>query len=294
MTKAALDVIPTGGALGAEIRGVDLAAELDEPTFEMIKQAVNDFSVVFFRGQDLPPDRHIAFSRRFGEIERHIRQEFALEGYPEIHVLSNIKDSEGRGIGSAYAGDAWHSDQCFKQRPNWLSILHAIEIPIENGVALGDTMFCSAVHAYDTLDAETKAGIADLCGIMQYSRRQEIKREQRRDFKRPALTEEQKRAMPDISQPVVRTHNLTGRKLIYVNETYTFGIEGMEETAALPLLRRLQDHCTRDDNVYRHKWRKGDVLIWDNIATQHKAIGDYALPLRRKLHRTTIEGFDVY
>lgn len=294
MMNAAIAVIPTGATLGAEIRGVNLAADLDETTFETIKQAVNDHAVVFFRDQDLTPDRHIAFSRRFGEIERHIRQEFALDGYPEIHVLSNIKNTEGQGIGSAYAGDTWHSDQCFKERPNWLSILHAIEIPVENGVTLGDTLFCSAVHAYDTLDEATKEEIANLRGIMQYSRRQEIKRKERRDFKRPGLTEAQKRAVPDISQPVVRTHNLTGRKLIYVNETYTFGFDGMDEIAAQPLLRKLQDHCTHGDNIYRHKWRKGDVLIWDNIATQHKAIGDYALPLRRKLHRTTVEGFEVY
>jgi len=295
MAKIKLEIFPTDRTCGAEIRGVDLSQDLDDATFEAIQQAIGAHDVIFFRDQDVPPHQLVKFSKRFGPIERHVRQEFALDGYPEIHVLSNIKDTEGKGIGSAYAGDMWHTDQCFKKKPNWLSILHAIEIPMKDGVALGDTMFCSTAHAYETLDDETKEKINDIRSIMQYNRRQEMKRQQalQADYKRPPLTEEQKRATPDITQPVVRTHNVTGRKAIYVNETYTFGIEGMDDAEAQPLLRRLQDHCLTEDNIYRHSWRKGDVVIWDNITTQHKAIGDYALPLRRKMHRTTVEGFEV-
>lgn len=294
MSAQAVEVIPVEGCpLGAEIRGVDLSKDIDAATFEAIQDAINQYSVVYFRDQDLPPERLVSFSKKFGPIERHVRQEFALPGFPEVHVLTNVKDNEGKGIGSAYAGDAWHTDQCFKATPNWLSILHAKEIPVVDGKALGDTLFVSTAHAYDTLDDATKQRIAGLRGQMQYNRRQEMKRVERADFKRPGLTEEQKKATPDITQPVVRTHNVTGRKCIYVNETYTFGIEGLPEDEGQALIRELQDHCIREGSVYRHKWQVGDVLIWDNIPTQHKAIGDYALPLRRMMHRTTVEGFDV-
>ncbi len=275
---------------GAEIVGVDLSRDIDDETFAAIDRVFNENGMVFFRNQTLTPEQQLRFSRRFGELESHVRQEYALPGHPEIHLVSNVKEGE-RSIGSAYAGDAWHTDLCFMKEPSRCSLLYAMEVPVKDGTVLGDTLFASTQLAYDTLPENVKKRIANLRGIQQYHRRQEMKRQQRaKDHARPELTAEQKAKTPDITQPVVRTHPVTGRKCIYVNETYTFGIEGMSEEEAQPLLKLLCDHVTRPEHIYAHKWQAGDVIIWDNCSTQHKAIGDYALPQRRLMHRTAVKG----
>ena len=219
---------------------------LSNEDFGQIESAFNNSGVIYIRGQTLDPEDLIAFSKRFGAIESHPRQEYALEGYPQIHVLSNIKDGE-RTIGSAYAGDEWHTDLCFMNSPSRMSILYSIEIPFnDDGKVLGDTLFVSAADAYDDLDSKMKDFIADKRGIMQYNRRQEIKRLERlNDHPRPPLSEEVKALTPDITQPIVRTHPITGRKSIYVNQVYTFGIEGIEENESAPILKKLCGHITK-------------------------------------------------
>jgi len=285
---------PTGVPVGIEVIGVDLAQPLDANTFRAIEGAFDGNGVLFFRGQHLTPEQLLAFSRRFGTLEKHVRNEYALPSYPEIHLISNVKEGE-RSIGSAYAGDDWHTDLCFMKRPSRCSLLYAVEVPMKDGRVLGNTEFASAAYAYDTLGDELKARVLGRRGVFQYHRAQERKRRQRaHDHPRPELTPEQKAATPDVTQPMVRTHPVTGRKCLYVNQTYTFGIEGESEDSAQPLLRALYAHITRPEHVYRHSWRVGDLLMWDNCLTQHKAITDYALPQRRLMHRTSVEGTEPF
>jgi taurine dioxygenase len=276
---------------GVEIAGVDLSEDMDEGRFRAIEEALDHHGVVVIRGQALTPERQIAFTRRFGELEVHVRQEYALPGHPEIHLISNIKDGE-RSIGSAYAGDNWHTDLCFQRRPARMSLLHGIEIPHDDaGEPLGDTLFVSAADAYDRLPDDMKRRLEGLRAIHQYHRAQEIKRRQReKDHARAALSDAQRSRTPDVAHPVVRRHPVTGRKCLYVNQTYTFGIEGWPEEEAEPLLRTLFAHIVQEPYVYRHRWRAGDVVMWDNCLTQHKAVADYALPQRRLMHRTAVNG----
>jgi taurine dioxygenase len=284
----------TGLPVGVEIRGVDLSQTLDAETFAAIERAFNENGVAYFRGQHLTPEALIAFSRRFGTLEQHVRQEYALPGYPEIHLISNVKDGE-RSIGSAYAGDDWHTDLCFMRSPSRCSLLYAVEVPVKDGKALGDTLFCSTAYAYDTLPQDLRRHLEGRRAIFQYHRAQERKRQQRaHDHPRPELTAAQKAATPDVTHPAIRTHPVTGRKCVYVNQTYTFGLEGMDEEKAQPVLQQIYAHVTRPETVYHHKWQVGDVLMWDNCLTQHKAIGDYALPLRRLMYRTAIEGTEPF
>jgi len=285
---------PLSDPAARELAGVDVRA-LDGETFKKIEDAFNACGIIVIRGQELGPEDLLAFSERFGQVETHVRQEYALEGFPQIHVISNIKEGEA-SIGSAYAGDAWHSDLCFVKCPSRMSILYALEIPHdENSAPVGDTLFASAADAYDDLDAETRNFISDKRGIMQYHRRQELKaRERKNDHPRPPLTEKQKAQTPDITQPMVRTHPVTGAKSLYVNETYTFGIDGMDEEEAKLILQRLYDHITAPERVYRHKWKVGDLVMWDNALMQHKAVTNYKLPQRRKLIRTSISGTEVF
>lgn len=280
---------------GVEIRNVDLSVALDRTTFARVESAFNRAGVAVFRGQDLSPEAQIAFTERFGELEVHVRQEYALPGYSQVHVVSNVKEG-GRNIGSAYAGDNWHTDLCFMRRPARLSILHAREVPHdERGRPLGSTLFVNVADACDRLDAETQQRIAALSGVHQYHRAQEIKRRQREtDHPRAPLTEAQKAKTPDVSHPVVRTHPFTGRKCLYVNPTYTFGIAGWPEDEARMLLDMLFSHCLEPGHIYRHEWRVGDVLMWDNCSTWHKALGDYSASQRRLMHRTAVVGDEPY
>ena len=280
---------------GIEVRNLDLSDTLDQATFEEVEHAFNHAGVAVFRDQNLAPEVQIAFSQRFGALEVHVRQEYALPGYPQVHLVSNIREG-GRNIGSAYAGDNWHTDLCFMREPARLSILHAREVPNDDtGQPLGSTLFVNVADAWDRLDADTKRRIAALRGIHQYHRAQEIKRRQRRkDHPRAPLTEEQKAQTPDVSHPVVRTHPFTGRKCLYVNPTYTFGIMGWPEDEARVLLDRLLAHCLQAEHIYRHEWRVGDVLMWDNCSTWHKALSDYAVPQRRLMHRTAVMGDEPY
>ena len=286
-----LRITRSGKPVGAEIHDIDLAQPLDDATVAAIRLAVDTYGMVVFRDQNLPPDEQTALSRRLGPLAKHVRQEYALAGHPEIHLISNVKEGE-RSIGSAYAGDDWHTDLCFMREPLRYAILHAVEVPTdEKGTVLGDTWFASTTYAYDTLPDRLRSRIAGLHGVFQYHRAQERKREQRaKDHPRPPLTAEQKAATPDVTHPMVITHPISGRKLIYVNQVYTFGIVGMTEEEAAPLLAEIYAHITRPEAVYVHKWRRGDVIIWDNWPTQHKAIGDYRLPQRRLMHRTAIMG----
>jgi len=280
--------------VGTEVLGLDLSCGLDDQTFECLKDLFDRNGMIYLRGQSLSPEQLIAFTARFGPPDHHVRQEFALQSHPEIHLISNVKDN-GRSIGSAYAGDDWHTDLCFMKYPGRYTFLYAIEVPVKDGRVLGETRFASTAHAYDTLDTTTREWLDRQRGVFQYHRAQARKQAQRaKDHARPPLTEAQKAATPDLSHDAVITHPVTKRRCIYVNRTYTFAFEGMSEQASAPVLERLHNHITRDDAVYVHRWQIGDLIMWDNYSTQHMALGDYALPQRRLMHRTAICGTDDF
>ena len=276
-------------ALGAEI-GVDLSQPLDDRTFRAIEDAFHDNIVVFFRGQTLTNEQHIAFSRRFGELEVHIVEKYLLPGYPEILLVSNIKNEAGEHIGLADAGFTWHSDVSYRQFPSRCSLLYAKEVPVRDGVVLGDTVFANCIAAYGALPAAMKRRLDGLKAIHRYSMRRRVE-----NSPRPKLTAAQLAETPDIAHPIVRTHPHTGRKAIYVTAGECIGIvlpngEEMPEDEALDLIAELDAHCIKPEFLYRHHWRVGDLVMWDNATAMHLAICDYALPERRLMHRTTVIG----
>lgn len=276
----------TSARLGAEIRGVDLARELDERTFGEIVAAWREHEVIFIREQRLTPDQHLAVSRRFGELEHHVRQECCRPGYPEIFVVSNVIEN-GKPIGSQDAGLFWHSDLCYKQEPSRGSLFYAREVPQENGEPRGDTMFSSMTAAYDALPEPLKKRLAGRLAVNSYTHGYY---RDRNSGPRRRLTAEQMSKTPDIAHPVVRVHPETGRRCLFVNEGYTTRIVDMDKEESDALLAELFAHIRKPEFVYRHAWRVGDFLIWDNCSTQHRAVPDYALPLRRVMERTTLTG----
>jgi taurine dioxygenase len=285
----AIPIIKCDAALGAQI-GVDLSRPIDDATFREVEDAFHDNIVVCFRGQDLTDEQHIAFSRRFGELEVHIVKKYLLPGYPEILLVSNIKNAAGEHIGLADAGFTWHSDVSYRKFPSRCSLLYAKEVPHRDGVALGDTVFANCIAAYEAMPQAMKRRLDGLKAIHRYSARRRVA-----DSPRPKLTQAQLDETPDIAHPIVRTHPFTSRKALYVTAGECIGIalengEGMPEDEALDLIAELDAHCVKPEFLYRHSWRVGDLVMWDNAAAMHLAICDYALPDRRLMHRTTVIG----
>jgi taurine dioxygenase len=277
-------VTKSGAACGAEI-DFDLAQNIDDATFHEIERAFHDNIVVVFRNQYLSNERHIEFSRLFGELEIHIIKKYLLPDFPEILLISNIRDDRGEHIGLADAGFTWHSDTSYRRRPSRCSLLYAKEVPQRDDRPLGDTVFANTIAAYEVLPEEMKRRLAGLRAIHRYSDRRRVA-----DSPRPKLTRKQLDETPDVAHPIVRTHPYTGRKSLYVTAGECIGIENMPDDEAVDLIAELDAHCVRPEFLYRHKWRVGDLLMWDNTSAMHLAICDYALPERRLMHRTTVIG----
>ena len=278
--------------LGAEITGIDLANDVDDATFREIEKVFHDRAVICFRGQKLTPEQHLRFSRHFGTVEVPTNKQYSLATCPEIYVVSNIVEN-GRPIGNADAGRVWHTDSSYMSVPSRCSLLYSIEVPRdEAGRPLGDTLFASMTAAYDTLPEATKARIAGLSGVHNYTAQYEkrLAKMKAQGLQREELTDEMRNKVPDVVHPVVRPHPLTGKKCVYVNVAFVNEIVGLPQEEAMRLRDELVEHSTAPRFVYRHQWREGDLLIWDNSATQHLAIADYALPQRRLMYRTTVKG----
>jgi taurine dioxygenase len=279
-----LSVKKSGAACGAEI-DLDLAQHVDDPTFRLIEQAFHDNIVVVFRDQQLSNPQHVEFSARFGELEIHIVEKYLLPGFPQILLISNIRNEAGEHIGLADAGFTWHTDTSYRRRPSRCSLLFAKEVPHRNGEPLGDTVFANAIAAYEALSDGMKRRLDGLKAIHRYSARRRVE-----DSPRPKLTPQQLAETPDVAHPIVRTHPYTGRKSLYVTAGECIGIAGIPDDEAVDLIAELDAHCVRSEFLYRHKWQVGDLLMWDNAASMHLAICDYALPERRLMHRTTVIG----
>lgn len=276
--------------IGAEVVGIELSQDLDDETFAGIRDAYHRYSVIYFRNQRLTHEQHVRFSRRFGELEIHVLKQYLLAGFPEVLVISNIKE-HGKLIGLADAGRVavWHTDMSYLKEPSAGSALYALEVPHDDkGEPLGDTLFASTAAAYDALPEDMKKKLAGLKAIHHMTKGYDNDKDA--PTTRVTYTKEQKNKVSDIAHPIIRTHPVTGRKCIYINKLCVNGIVGMPARESEPLLERLYAHCTRPEFIYRHRWQVGDLLMWDNCSVQHLAVQDYAWPQRRRMHRTTIKG----
>ncbi len=284
---ADVDVVLSGCATGAEIRCVNLAQPLDDATFSQVENIFNEQGVVYFRGQILAPEQQFAFTRRFGDIEKNIHPQYGLKDHPDIQVISNVKDENGNFIGVPDAGGTWHSDLAHTLKPARCSILYALEVPMEDGQPLGDTLFSNAAAAYDALPETMKKKLVGLKTPHNYAAkhafREKVKNTEYSHTKPHEDT-------PTVIHPVVRTHPFTGRKSLFVIEGECTGIIGMPDDEARPLLSELARHTIKPAFQYHHKWQVGDVLMWDNCTVQHLARKDYALPQRRLMYRTAACG----
>lgn len=277
-----MQIRPLHPVLAAEVVDLDLTDDLPDDVFKMVRDAFNNNSVLVFRDQQaLTPAHHVAFSRRFGELEVHVMRQFLHQNFPEILLVSNeVRD--GKNIGLADAGRYWHSDLSYKAEPSLGSILHAKVLPAEGG----DTLFASMVAAYERLPAATRARIDGLSAEHDYAY-QSAKRAS--TGARPAMTAAQRAQVPPVVHPVVRVHDETGRRALFVNEGFTTRILGVPEEESRALLEELCAAAISPEIIYRHRWRDGDMVMWDNRSVIHLAAG-CPPEMARTMYRTTIRG----
>ncbi len=288
MTVKDIEVRPLTSALGAELLGVDLSKPLSNKEFDSIHRAFLDHQVIFFRDQQLTPEQHLAFARKFGELDIH---PFAagLEGHPEI--LPIVKEADDHT--SANFGGSWHSDVTFYEKPALGSILYALDVPKTGG----DTLWANMYLAYETLSDGLKQTLDGLKAVHNASRayglnsRTTQRHQEGADISMQVRASEE--AEEEVTHPVIRTHPETGRKLLFVNANFTRRFVGWSEKESEPLLSFLWEHCTQPAFTCRFRWQKGSIAFWDNRCTQHLALNDYH-GQRREAHRVTVCGDKPY
>jgi taurine dioxygenase len=270
-------------ALGAEVTGVDLSSALSDETFAAIREAWIDHLILLFPGQGhLTPEQHIAFSLRFGELDpNEASPSYRMPGYPEILEITNRPSADGKPSASRDVGRRWHSDLDFSARPTMGSLLWCGQLPDVGG----DTMFANMYAAYESLSGglqRTLEGLEVIYDVMGSVRPQ--------DHRDPAVVAELRdRSRDTVAHRVVRVHPESGRKCLNISER-AVRFEGWTEDESRPLIRMLCDHATQPENVFRQKWRPGDLVIWDNRCTIHQALGDYDKRQIRYMRRTALLG----
>jgi taurine dioxygenase len=278
---ATLLVVPTGAALGAEVRGADLRS-INDATFAEIYRAWLEHSVLLFRGQQLSDADLIAFSRRFGLLDQAPIQENGrrfVEGHPEIYVVSNVVEN-GVAIGSLGAGEAvWHTDMSYLPDPPKASALYALEVP----AAGGDTSFCTMYGAWDTLPEDLHARALGL----------RVKHDGTYNsggYVRAGIAPtDDPRTAPGTFHPLVCVHPETGRRHLYLGRRRNAWLEGLPLDESSALLDRIWETATADALAWRHQWRAGDLVLWDNRCVMHRRDA-FDPGTRRIMHRTQIKG----
>jgi taurine dioxygenase len=271
-----LSVRPLSGALGAEIHGVDLSQPLDNETFSDIHKAFVDHLVIFFRDQQMTPEQHLAFARRFGPLHIH-PYAAGMKDRPEI--IEIIKEREE----THNWGDGWHTDVPFEERPPLGSILYSKEVPPFSG----DTFFSNMYLAYETLSEGLRKTLDGLTGV--YVGDNAL-------YDNFAAMPNQKQESLIAEHPLVRTHIDTGKKSLYLSKRFLKRFKDWSEEESRPLINFLQQHAERPEFTCRFHWEVNSVAFWDNRCTLHLANCDYFYkarnfsPSRRRMHRVTIIG----
>jgi taurine dioxygenase len=281
-----MKIIPSGETLGASIEDIDLARPVANGDFRQILRALGEHGVLCFPRQRLATDAFARFGRLFGDLEVNVANQFHEPGFPEVMVLSNIT-RDGRPIGLGDAGQGWHTDMSYSRDVALANVLHALKVPMRDGRPLGDTQFRNMHAAYEDLPAEFKTRLAGRTATHDFAKFWDMMRT-RPGSQRAPLTAEQRAKKPPVSQPIFRTHPITGRTILYCNPGYAMRIDGMAEAESAETLAFLFRHQEQEKYFHAHKWAEGDVLMWDNIGTVHNAIPDYRPNEPRYMRRVQV------
>ena len=278
-SKTEPTIEPSGGGVGAFVRNIDLGHDVSDNVAGLLRQALGEHGVLFFRDQNLSPEQHQALAEHFGAI--NVNRFFAhVDGYPKIALVSKEPEQTDN------IGGGWHTDHTYDQEPALGSILVARELP-QHG---GDTLYANMYTAFETLSPGLKSLLTGLRAVhsSRHAFGEKASYRQRGSdlagrLRNPEL------AMQDAVHPVVIRHPISGRQSLYVNPGFTLRFDGWTAEESAPLLRMLYAHAQRPEHCYRFQWAEGSVAFWDNRATWHYAVNDYQ-GQRRELHRITIDG----
>lgn len=279
-------IVPDGDVLGARIEAVDLARPLGERAVADILWALGDRGVLCFPGQNLDPPELAAFAAQFGTLEINVANRFHAAGHPEVMILSNMVE-DGKPVGFADAGQGWHTDVSYSREIALATMLHAKRVPVRDGIARGNTEFLGMRQAYDDLPQKVKERIDGLSAVHDFAKFWNMMLAKPGTDRLP-LSEAQRAKRPPVSQPVVRRHPVTGQKVLYCNPGYATRIEGLDPAESDELLAMLFEHQAQRKYFHAHRWREGDVLMWDDIATTHNAVADYSAHELRFMYRVQV------
>ena len=271
-----LNLEPLSDLMGVAITGLDLSKPLVEATRKAVLDAFLKYQLLVFRDQRLTKDEQVAFSEQFGELERHTLRNRGANDHPLVHIVSNL-NSKGAPSG-VVKSTQWHSDKSFRPAPSMATILHAVTLPPDGG----DTCFANMYAAYDALNDNQKSDLSGLKVVHSW----ELSRE---NIGR-TMSQEEKDDAPPMSHPLARPHPDTGRIALFIG-THASHIDGAPFDEGRDQIERLEEHSTQPQFIYRHQWRSGDLVMWDNRCLLHRADPNFdAAAHPRLLHRTCLRG----
>ncbi len=272
----ALVINPLSELMAAEVVGLDLRQPLDLGTRDAVYQAFLDYQVLAFRDQDLTKEEQVAFTEQFGTLEKHAQRNQGTADHPLVHIVTNL-DADGVPTGKV-GSMRWHTDKSFRPKPSMATILHALILPPEGG----DTVFANMYAAYEALPATEKEEL-DGVGVVHSW-------ELSRDNIGRTISEWEKRDAPPMTHPLARPHPDTGRKALFMG-MHASHLEGMPMEDGRARILKLEAHSTQPQFLYRHHWKTGDVLMWDNRCLLHHADANFDAAVHpRVLHRTCLRG----
>jgi taurine dioxygenase len=281
-----MQIRPNGRVLGATVEDIDLAQPVSNDDFRQILRALGEHGVLCFPRQQLETAAFARFGAMFGELEINVANQFHEPDFPEVMILSNMR-RDGKPVGLGDAGQGWHTDMSYSRDIALANLLYAIKVPVRDGRPLGDTQFRNMHAAYEDLPDDIKTRLRGRTATHDFAKFWDMMRA-RPGSTRPPLTAEQRAKRPPVSQPIFRTHPITGRTILYCNPGYATRIDGMDEAESDALLDFLFRHQAQEKYFYAHHWSEGDVLMWDNIGTVHNAVPDYRPDEPRYIRRVQI------
>jgi len=279
-TEAQFRVRRLAPALGAELSGIDFSLPAEALPIKALYAALLEHQLLLFRGQTVPPETQVAIARGFGEVQVHVMNQYHADGFPELYRLSNV-DEKGRPTGKHPDRGtlAWHTDGSWQRRTGQATMLYAERVPDEGG----GTEWCDMYGAYDALEPTLRAQLAGLRAVhnLDFSRN-------RRHGEEP-MSEEQKRAVPPVDHPIVRTHPDTGHKAVFLGD-HAESIVGMDYAAGRRFIDALNARIVRPELICAHRWQAQDFVIWDNRCTLHRALAYDTANAARVIRRCTVLG----
>jgi taurine dioxygenase len=280
-------IIPSNGCLGARVEEFDISKPMSDKEFWTLEQALGRYGVLSYPNQSLTSAQLKNFAERFGKLEINVANAYQDAGLPEVMILSNKRDAQGKPLGLSDAGQDWHTDMSYSKTIAFTNILYGLEIPHRDGKPLGNTEFLNMHQAYEDLSADIKGKLEGMTILHDFAKFWDLMRSKPGSNRSP-LTPAQRAAKPPVNHPIFLKHPITGKKVLYANPGYSMRINELPESESELMLNYLFEHQKKPKYFYKHRWQVGDVLMWDNMGTLHNAVPDYLPHEHRYIKRCQV------